>query len=236
MRLGGRRPIAEAARRILEVVSETSTRLPPVHRVAARPNVRRLAALAPQRDGSITLNLSRAVVEAGEEAWRLVAPALEGDRKARSTLRAMVVPTLEEAAWASRAGRRSPPCQGSLQERQCLQELVEKLRGEDPWGHTLPQEMELRISRRMTRTLGTCLVRGPIRRITISQRLFRMGMEDILEETVRHEVAHLADALTSPGGRMSHGKSWKLWAHRFGARPERKCTREETIRLDGKRR
>lgn len=207
-----------------------------VHRVAARPNVRRLAALAPQRDGSVTLNLSRAVVEAGEEAWRLVAPALEGDRLARSALRAMVVPTLAEASWASRAPRRSPACQGSAQERQRLRELVTGIQGESTWGHILPQELELRISRRMTRTLGSCLVRGPLGRITISQRLFRTGTEDILEETVRHEVAHLADALTSPSGRMSHGKSWKTWAHRFGARPERQCTREETLRLDGKRR
>lgn len=207
-----------------------------VHRVAARPNVRRLAALAPQRDGSVTLNLSRAVVEAGEAAWRLVAPALEGDRTARRALRAMVVPTLTHASWASREARRSPACQGSPQERQRLEALVGVLRSESPWGHILPLELELRISTRMTRTLGTCLVRGPVRRITLSQRLFRTGAEDILEETVRHEAAHLADALSSPSGRMSHGKSWKLWALRFGARPERKCTREEMLRLDGKRR
>jgi len=79
----------------------------------------------------------------------------------------------------------------------------------------------------MTSRLGLFAHRGESYRITVSQRLFRPGLEAILWDTVKHELAHLADLVTSPDRRTSHGPRWREWARRLGARPERLCTPEE---------
>jgi hypothetical protein len=74
---------------ILAAFEAGRSRLPPVADVRARPNVSRLASLSRPQGGAAALNLSTAVVEAGPEAWRLVAPALEGDRGSLERLRAL---------------------------------------------------------------------------------------------------------------------------------------------------
>ncbi len=222
------------ASRILEVFHRTSTRLPPIHGVAARPNVRRLASLGRRGRGRRILNLAQVVVQAGEEAWAQVAPALEGDTESLRRLRALVDADLREARARKARGkgeRGSPRCQGTPDERRRLRALLAGICHGRPWSHLVPDHLELRISRRMTRSLGSCRFRGEAVRITLSARLFAPGVEDILEETLRHELAHLLDGRTRPDGRSDHGATWRAWAIRVGARPERLCTPGDARRL-----
>ncbi|TVR63481.1 MAG: hypothetical protein EA422_09335 [Gemmatimonadales bacterium] len=228
------------ASRILEVFHRTRTRLPPVHGVAARPNVRRLASLGRRGRGRHVLNLAQVVVQAGEEAWAQVAPALEGDPVSLQRLRALVDADLRKARAARRpgkgggpgkGGRRGPRCQGTPDQRRRLQAVLERICRNQPWSALVPDDLELRISRRMTRSLGSCRFRGDEVRITLSSRLFAPGVEDILDETLRHELAHLLDGRTRPDGRSDHGRSWRAWALRVGARPERLCAPDDARRL-----
>jgi hypothetical protein len=238
------------ATRILSIFASARGRLPQPDRVAVRRNVRRLASLSRPRGGGVTLNLSTAVLEAGPEAWALVAPALGGDRDSLARLRDLTA----EGIRATREGRasrnpravrgeaardpgRPPPlpdtgCEGDPAERAFLLTLIAYLRETCGYPDAIPEDIQVRISRRMTRKLGSCAWSGTSRRITIARRLFRPGLEDILWETVKHEVAHLADQVTSGDGRTSHGAGWKAWARRLGARPERLCSIDEARRID----
>ena len=230
---GGRELDPGEASRILDVYHRTRTRLPPVHGVAARPNVRRLASLGRRKGGSRVLNLAQVVVRAGEEAWAQVAPALEGDPKSLHRLRSLVDDDLKKARAQSgrRRPRRSLRCEGTPGERRRLETLLTRIRCGAFWDDLVPGDLELRISRRMTRSLGSCRF-GPGRpRITLSARLFAPGLDDILEETLRHELAHLLDGRTRPDGRSDHGPSWRSWAVRLGARPERLCPVDDARRL-----
>ncbi len=227
---------------ILAAFEAGRSRLPPVADVRARPNVSRLASLSRRQGGTAALNLSTAVVEAGPEAWRLVAPALEGDRGSLERLRALTRDgvranrTRRGGGARSRAPSRGPggapglpdtPCDGTRAEQRYLLHLIDFIRSTSGASEALSGEIQLRISRRMTSRLGLFSHRGDTRRITLSQRLFRPGLEAILWDTVKHELAHLADHATSPDGRTSHGARWKAWARRLGARPERLCSPEE---------
>jgi hypothetical protein len=227
---------------ILRAWDATRRTLPPVAEVAARRNRRRLASLTRNGTGGSVLNLATAVVEAGEEAWLEVAPALEGDREALHRLRRLAGPGLAGqgegtahraagAAYGTRRGRLPPPrCEGTPEQRRFLGELVEFVRAE--WAHALPEDLQLRISRSMTSALGRCTYAGAARRITIAERLFRPGLEDILWDTVKHELAHVADQATRSSARSDHGPRWKEWARRLGARPERLCRPGEVERID----
>ena len=237
------------AARILEVFHRTRTRLPPADGVAARPNIRRLASLGRKGRGRRFLNLAQVVVEAGEEAWAQVAPALEGDSASVRRLRALVDADLQRIraelrergeAGPGRSGRgrsgkgrsgRTMACQGTPEERRRLHHLLAQVVHRQPWADLIPEHLEIRISRRMTRSLGNCRFRGDEVRITLSSRLFAAGVEDILEETLRHELAHLLDGRSRPDGRSDHGSSWRAWALRVGARPERLCAPEDARRL-----
>lgn len=229
---------------ILRAYEATRTRGRPAGAVAARPNRRRLASLTRPAAGPTTLNLALAVVEAGEPAWRLVAPALEGDRRALARLRELTRDGLVEArrrrpgrrsAGRDRAGARhglpETPCDGTPEERRFLLTLVRCVRETSGHADALPKDVQVRISRRMTRALGTCRWIGRSRRITLAARLFRPGLEDVLWETVKHEMAHLADQVTSRHVTSSHGVTWKAWARRLGASPERLCTPEDARRI-----
>lgn len=229
-------------REILAAFEASRTRLPRVGEVRARPNVSRLASVSTPRNGRgrtrslAVLNLSTAVVDAGPEAWRIVAPALEGDRESLRRLRVLTRAGVE----ANRARRPSPPrgpdlpdtpCHGTPGERRYLLHLIQFVRATSGHAQALPRDIQVRISRRMTSRLGLLSARGGSHRITLSQRLFRPGLEAILWDTVKHELAHLADLVTSPGARTSHGPNWQAWARRLGARPERLCTPEEAKRI-----
>ena len=233
-------------REILAAFEGSRTKLSPVDEVRARPYVSRLASLSPGRThprgspptrvlGQGILNLSTAVVEAGPEAWSLVAPALEGDRESLRRLRELTRGGVEanRVQKGRRTGRTGPgalpntPCEGTPDERRYLLYLYDFMRSTSGSYEALSGEIQLRISQRMTARLGLFSHRGSTRRITISRRLFQPGLEAILWDTVKHELAHLADHATNPDGRTSHGPRWKAWARRLGARPERLCTAEE---------
>jgi hypothetical protein len=219
--------------RVLAAYHRTRSRLPRVSSVAVRPNTRRLASLSRRRDDGSVLNLATAVVEAGEEAWCMVAPALEGDRESLLRLRKLTRQGLEP----NRRGRRLPEtrCQGTPEQRRYLLRLIDYVRdgvrARPDLPDAIPADIQVRISRRMTRSLGSCSWMGDSRRITVAERLFRPGLEGLLWETVKHELAHLADQVTSAHGRSDHGSSWKAWARRLGARPERLCTPAEARRI-----
>jgi predicted SprT family Zn-dependent metalloprotease len=240
-------PLTSALKeRILEAYHGSRTRLPRASEVSARPNVRRLASLSRQASGVATLNLSTAVVEAGETAWLLVAPALEGDpsslhrlrevtrsgmernRRRRSAARGSVTGTREEA----RRSLPRTPCHGTPEQRRYLLQLIRFVRETSGHAEALPRNIQVRISRRMTSALGSCSYAGASRRVTISERLFRPGLEDLLWDTVKHELAHLADQVTSAHGTSCHGPSWREWARRLGARPERLCAPRDARRIE----
>jgi hypothetical protein len=125
-----------------------------------------------------------------------------------------------------------PTCDGTEAQRAYLHTLIAFVRETSGHGDALPNEVQLRISKRMTSSLGLCARAGDTHRVTIAERLFRPGLEEILFDTVKHELAHLADQNTSPSGRSSHGPRWKEWARRFGARPERLGSPEVARRVD----
>jgi predicted SprT family Zn-dependent metalloprotease len=235
--------------RILEAFEASRTHLPPVSDVAARPNVRRLASVSRRSPGMASLNLSSAVIEAGEAAWLLVAPALEGDRASLHRLRHLT----RAGAEANRRGRRASregrsrrrtepsaglpptPCQGTAEQRRYLADLIGFVREVSGHREALPGDVQVRISRRMTSALGSCSYVGTSRRITISERLFRPGLEALLWDTVKHELAHLADQVTSAHGRSDHGPRWRRWARRLGARPERLCRPDDVRTIEARR-
>ncbi len=240
---------AEKKARILALYDEhrrkNGRQLPPVSGVEVRPNVRRLASVGAPREGGRVLNLSSAVVRAGEPAWQVLAPALAGDGASLQRLRELTRDLVHENRRT--VGRRNgqgpgpevpppPRCQGTPGQRSFLRLLVDCLRHSSGYGELFPSRLHLRISRRMTRALGSSSVRGGWRRITVAERLFRPGLEDILWETVKHEVAHLLDEVTRDDGRSSHGPTWRQWARRLGARPERLCTPAEVTRIELARR
>jgi len=212
-----------------------------VRGVRVRLNVFRLASLTRARspEDGFFLNLSAAVIEAGPEAWSYLAPAFEGDRFARNRLRELTRPRLEDLrnrldprdAAASRPGLPDTRCDGAPEEQAYLRRILEFFQGTSGFPEAFPPHLQLRISRRMTAKLGLFSHRGGVYRITLSQRLFRPGIESILWDTLRHEMAHLADHYTSPEGKTSHGPRWREWARLLGARPEPRCSPAEALRI-----
>ena len=91
----------------------------------------------------------------------------------------------------------------------------------DRFGGRLPR-IPLRVSRRMTRSLGTISYhgRGPsrgVREIALSADLLRSGNEAVLKDTLLHEMAH-AEAWLRHGHR-GHGPVWRAVAERVGCTP-----------------
>jgi hypothetical protein len=125
---------------------------------------------------------------------------------------------------ASRAPRRAGPGPGAAV--QVLQGLFDRFNRERFHG-CLPA-VPLRISRRMSRSLGTiaCEQAGSgrvVRGITISADLLVPGNEAVLLDTMLHEMAH-AEAWLEHGHR-GHGAVWRGsrcgWAARPGPGPRR---------------
>lgn len=86
------------------------------------------------------------------------------------------------------------------------------------FGGRLPA-IPLRISRRMTRSLGTIRygLDGVVEEIAISAALLRPANRAALVDTMLHEMAH-AEAWLRHGHR-GHGRAWKAIARRVGCRP-----------------
>ncbi|MFO7894929.1 MAG: SprT family zinc-dependent metalloprotease [Longimicrobiales bacterium] len=123
-------------------------------------------------------------------------------------------------------------------ETEPLRALFRRLNAEE-FGGRLP-EIPLRVSRRMTRSLGTVRYgtgpgpgHGPgsspgsepdadrsdrsVAEIAISVDLLRPGNRAVLEDTLLHEMAH-AEAWLYHGHR-GHGRPWRQIARRVGCRP-----------------
>jgi hypothetical protein len=96
------------------------------------------------------------------------------------------------------------------------------------FGGSLP-DLPLRVSRRMTRTLGTVRYspegdgEGPreVVEIAISADLLLPANRAILEDTMLHEMAH-AEAWIRHGHR-GHGPVWRRIAERVGCAPRATC-------------
>ncbi len=202
--------------------------------VAARKNRRTLASVRRLSDGPVRLNVARAVVSAGPEAWDLLGPALQGNREARRRLARLSRTGLEAAARSASPPGATPggngrtpsplpdtPCQGTPHQQRVLRLIVRWVKSSSGYADAFPDQLQLRVSRRMSSSYGSHMTRDGTHRITITHRLFRPGLEDILLDTVLHELAHLLDALTNGRGRSFHDASWRRWCRRLGATPER---------------
>jgi predicted SprT family Zn-dependent metalloprotease len=67
------------------------------------------------------------------------------------------------------------------------------------------------------RTLGLCWYERKV--IALSVHLCELNPPEIVEDTIRHEIAH---ALAGPG--TGHGPVWQAMAREVGADPKRACT------------
>ncbi len=75
---------------------------------------------------------------------------------------------------------------------------------------------------RAHRRVGCCTwkVRGRlVKRLSLSRHFAQRLPWEVLEDTIRHEIAHALDYETR--GRSGHDAAWKAWALRCGAVPER---------------
>ena len=96
---------------------------------------------------------------------------------------------------------------------------------ETRFGGRLPDTIPVRLSSRMVSSLGHMLpadeVPGPRRvaEIALNVDLMLPGNGAERLDTLLHEMAHAADYLES--GNRGHGASWRAWARRVGARPDR---------------
>ncbi|MGN6367343.1 MAG: SprT family zinc-dependent metalloprotease [Phycisphaerae bacterium] len=79
---------------------------------------------------------------------------------------------------------------------------------------------------RRKRALGLC--RYQQRRIELSAHFVRVNGEEIVRDTVLHEIAH---ALA--GQRAGHGPKWKAMCLRLGCKPER-CDKGEAVMPRGR--
>lgn len=221
-------------RRILEIYNAGRGRLPRATTVGARPNRRRLASLS-RRSGRVRLNVADAVVRAGPPAWALLGAALGGDRRALARLTALcrdrMSPPGARRRRRGRAGSPPPlpatPCEGTASQRRTLLAIVAWAKAVKGCREHFPPDLQIRVSRRMTRSFGTYMARGGAYRITLSSRLFRAGLEDILLDTTLHELAHLLHARANGRERSDHGPAWREWCRRLGARPRRLAPRED---------
>jgi SprT protein len=75
-------------------------------------------------------------------------------------------------------------------------------------------EWSVGLDPRATRRFGQCQHRT--RRIGLSTKLVELNGRAEVEDVIRHEIAH---ALA--GANAGHGRIWKMWCHKTGARPER---------------
>lgn len=215
---------------IRRIYNEGRGPLPRADEVRERANRRRALSITRPR-GRVRLNVARAVVEAGPEAWRLIAPTLRREPGPRRRFREMVSPAMAAAAPASsrRPPPRTAPCQGTPHERRVLEAMWAW--AEARFGHSVPfpSPVRLRVSRRMTRTYGSAAWKGDRYELALGAQLFRAGCEEVLLDTFLHELAHLVDM--AERGRTDHGPRWKGWARHLGADPTRLLAPERAAQV-----
>ncbi len=121
---------------------------------------------------------------------------------------------------SSRARLRTA-CAGTAKQRERLRAMYDTLNRER-FADALPSDQLLRLSDRMRSRLGHVvpLERDGIRvvdEIAINRKLLRTGNERICEETLLHEMAHVAAYMFDNDA--GHGRAWKKWATKVGCRP-----------------
>lgn len=159
-----------------------------IARYASRPN-------APYREACRTV-----------QTWPGIDAALRRLRQAR-TRRSQATPLVR--------------CQGTAEEQLRMRKLYDRL-NRTRFKDRLPKDIPLRISRRMRSRLGHMAPEGSRRRpvvaeIALNRTLFRRGNEEVLRETLLHEMAHVAAYLFD--GESGHGEAWRAWAVRAGCEP-----------------
>lgn len=189
--------------------------------------------LSVSRDGR-TLNSHACFRDAPPEIVRAVVAAVTSRGAARRrALRAIrgwegTHRGLERAR--RRRPRRRPGVNGA--ETAPLRVLFDRFNRAE-FGGRLPA-IPLRVSRRMTRTLGTIAYSGSgarrVREIAIAAALLKPGNRETLVDTLLHEMAH-AEAWLDHGHR-GHGRPWKRIAERVGCRPRARTD----VRIAGGRR
>lgn len=154
-------------------------------------------------------------------SWPGLGPAVAGARRR----------TRKNNKKAGACHARPGPCCASPEEVGRVRDLFLRL-NEERFQNALPPDVHLRLSNRMRSRLGH--MRGHVstgRRIVVeialSADLLLDGNQDVLNDTLLHEMAHAADWLVH-GGR-GHGTTWKAWARMVGCEP-RACTRAEVVR------
>ena len=145
-------------------------------------------------------------------------PGTEAHRRALETIRSWDG-ALEGLRRARRRTRRNRARRPSA-DPTVLRELYDRY-NQRRFGGRLPR-VALRVSKRMTRTLGTISyseesgVRG-VREIAIAWDLLLARNRRVLEDTLLHEMAH-AEAWLRHGHR-GHGREWRRVAERVGCTP-----------------
>lgn len=198
-----------------------------IRRIRYREN--RSVLLSVSRDGR-TLNSHACFREAPEGVLDAVVEFLSSGRRSAASRRALE--TLRgwegareglERARRRRPRRRSRPLNGA--ETAPVRALFDEF-NRARFGGALP-DIGLRLSRRMTRTLGTIAYATEgdagaeggrrVREIAIAADLLLPENRAVLEDTLLHEMAH-AEAWLAHGHR-GHGAVWRRVAERVGCTP-----------------
>ncbi len=198
---------------------------------AVRYRQNRSVLLSVSRDGR-TLNCHACFRDAPGDVAAAVARWATGRRGSRASTDALArlrgwEGTRRGLAEARRTQpRRRPVTDG--QEDAPLQTLFDRL-DRTRFDGRLPA-VPLRVSRRMTRSLGTIRYGGggvdsprSVVEIAISADLLLPGNDGALEDTMLHEMAH-AEAWLRHGHR-GHGRAWRRIAERVGCTPRALCRR-----------
>lgn len=192
-----------------------------IRRVHYRQN--RTVLLSVSRDG-ITLNSHECFRGAPPSIADAIATFVAAPRRSLEYRRALAAIRDWEgsARGLERArrngGRRTARAGG--QEAEPLRALFDRYNRER-FGSRLP-EIPLRVSRRMTRALGTigyeeCHEERRVREIAISADLLLPANRAILLDTLLHEMAHAEAWLRH--GHQRHGPIWRTIARRVGCTP-----------------
>lgn len=206
------------------VLTALRARSSAIRQVRYRPN--RTVLLSVSRDGR-TLNTHECFREAPRPVLDAIATFVSAPRRSREYRRALeTIRGWEGAARGLERARRARPPRQRARPTTSGPELV-RLRGlfdrynRQRFGGRLPP-IPLRVSGRMTRTLGTISYtetdgeRG-VREIAIAAELLLRSNEAVLRDTLLHEMAHAEAWLRH--GHQRHGRLWRRIAERVGCAP-----------------
>lgn len=157
--------------------------------------------------------------------------AREGGIKSRATRQAAYTvgtwPAVAYALKEARAARGNglpTGCCATPEQKRYLRALYRYF-NDTRFGNRLPDDIPVRLSRRMVSSLGHMLpaedsdASRRVAEIALNVDLMLPGNGAERLDTLLHEMAHAADYLES--GNRGHGQSWRAWAKRVGARPDR---------------